>query len=116
MSALAKPEITATEYLALERAYPELKSEFVEGEMFAMTGASEVHVTIVSNLVISLGGQFKRRSCKVYASDLRVKVNKKKGADYVYPDVAALCEKGVFSEQDNLTNPTLIIEVLSNET
>ncbi|MCK5925488.1 MAG: Uma2 family endonuclease, partial [Methylococcales bacterium] len=58
----------------------------------------------------------KRRTCKVYASDLRVKVNKEKGADYVYPDVAALCEKGIFSEQDNLTNPTLIIEVLSSST
>ncbi|MCK5925487.1 MAG: Uma2 family endonuclease, partial [Methylococcales bacterium] len=57
MSALAKPKITATEYLALERAYPELKSEFVEGEMFAMAGASEVHVNIVSNITGELYAQ-----------------------------------------------------------
>ena len=84
--------------------------------MSALAGASEVHVNIVSNITGELYAQFKRRTCKVYASDLRVKVNKEKGADYVYPDVAALCEKGIFSEQDNLTNPTLIIEVLSSST
>jgi len=119
MSALEKTVITATEYLELERAHPELKSEFINGEVFAMAGASEIHVTIVSNLVISLGTQFKRRACKVYASDMRVKVNKKrigKKGDYVYPDVVALCQKPELEEQDNLINPKLIIEVLSEST
>lgn len=119
MSALEKIAITVTEYLELERAHPELKSEFVNGEIFVMAGASEVHVTIVSNLVGELYAQFKRRPCKVYASDMRVKVNKNitdKGGDYVYPDVVALCQKPVLIEQDNLTNPRLIIEVLSSTT
>ena len=116
MPALAKTLLTATEYLDLERAHPTLKSEFVNDEIFAMAGASEKHVTIVSNLVGELHTQFKRRPCKVYSSDMRVKVNKKQGADYVYPDVMALCEKAILAEQDNLTNPALIIEVLSDST
>ena len=119
MSALEKIAITATEYLELERTHPELKSEFVGGEIFAMAGASESHVTIVSNLVGELYVQFKHRPCKVYASDMRVKVNKNKvgeAGDYVYPDVVALCQKPELVEQDNLTNPRLIIEVLSHTT
>ncbi len=119
MSALEKIVITAAEYLELERTHPELKSEFVDGEIFAMAGASESHVTIVSNIVGELYTQFKRRPCKVYASDMRVKVNKKainKEGDYVYPDVVALCQKPELVEQDNLTNPRLIIEVLSRTT
>ncbi len=114
MSAQPKIAITPEEYLTFERQADE-KHEFVEGIIYAMAGASRSHVIIVSNLVISLGVQFKSRNCNVYANDMRVKVNQ---ADYTYPDVIAVCgESKIEDEQfDTLLNPTVIIEVLSKST
>jgi Uma2 family endonuclease len=58
---------------------------------------------------------FKKRHCKVYSSDMRVKVNK---SDYVYPDVVAVCGDAQFEDNtfDTLSNPTVIIEILSDST
>ncbi len=112
MSAVAQASLSPEEYLAMERQAQE-KSEFVDGEMFLMAGATEEHNAISSNLVIELGIQFKKRPCKVYSSDMRVNVSIQ--GDYVYPDVVALCEAPQFSDEhkDNLMNPALVVEVLS---
>jgi Uma2 family endonuclease len=81
-----------------------------------MAGASREHVTIVANLAYLLVGQFKGRPCMVFTNDMRLKVAET--GLYTYPDVAALCSQPEFedAEQDTLTNPSLIIEVLSDST
>src|SRR6266849_3741111 len=63
-----KAHFTPEEYLALERK-AEYKSEYFAGEIFAMSGASERHVSIVANVMYLLVGQLRRRPCKAYASD-----------------------------------------------
>ena len=110
-----KPRYTPEEYLALERE-AEYRSEYFAGEVFAMSGASERHNLIVSNIVAALHTQFRKRPCKVYASDMRVKVSAT--GLYTYPDVVALCEEAQFDDdqKDTLLNPTVIIEVLSPST
>lgn len=110
-----KIRYTAEEYLALERA-AEYKSEFYAGEIFAMAGASEQHNLIVANLVRELGLQLKKRPCKTYPSDMRLKVAST--GLYTYPDVMVVSGKALLDdeEQDTLLNPTLIIEVLSSST
>jgi len=110
-----KPGYTPEEYLALERE-AEYRSEYFAGEVFAMSGASERHNLIVSNIVAALHTQFRKRPCKVYASDMRVKVSAT--GLYTYPDVVALCEEAQFDDdqKDTLLNPTVIIEVLSPST
>jgi len=115
MSSQTKPRYTPQEYLALERS-SECRNEFYAGEIFAMSGASERHNLIVTNIVRELGLQFKGRPCKVYSSDMRVKVDPT--GLYTYPDVAALCDKAVFDDEqrDTLLNPSIIIEVLSKST
>jgi Uma2 family endonuclease len=110
---LGSPRLSAADYLAQERHATE-KHEFVDGVIYAMAGASERHVTLTTNLVIGLGNQFKGRPCKVYANDLRVNISA--STDYVYPDVVALCGDARFSDEDNLLNPVLIVEVLSDST
>jgi len=107
--------ITPEEYLSLERQ-AEYKSEYFDGEIFAMTGASEAHNQIVANLMIEIGTQFKKRPCKVYANDMRVKVSPT--GLYTYPDIVAVCEQRHFDDEqkDTLLNPTVIIEVLSSST
>ena len=103
------------EYLALERS-SETKHQYFNGEIFAMGGASEQHVLIVTNLVAELRTQFKRGPCRVYSTDLRVNVSPT--GLYTYPDVVVISEAPEFSDErkDTLVNPVLIIEVLSEST
>jgi Uma2 family endonuclease len=103
------------EYLELERK-AEYKSEYFNGEIFAMSGASEEHNLIVGNVFAALHNQFRGRPCKVYASDMRVKVGPT--GLYTYPDVIAVCEEAQLEDAhlDTLLNPTVLIEVLSRST
>src|SRR5439155_23456156 len=112
MSLQPKPRLTPEEYLALERK-AEYKSEYLAGEMLAMSGASERHVSIVANVMYLLVGQLKGRPCKAYSSDMRVKVSPT--GLYTYPDVVVVCGQPQFADEqkDTLRNPTLIVEVLS---
>jgi len=115
MSLQPKTHLTPEEYLAIERK-AEYKSEYFNGEMFAMAGASERHVLIVTNVVAELRGQLRRRPCTVYSTDLRVRVSPT--GLYTYPDVVVVCGQAQFADdqKDTLLNPTLIVEVLSEST
>jgi Uma2 family endonuclease len=110
-----KPYYTPAEYLALERA-AEYKSEYLAGEIYALPGAGEEHNTLTLNIAAELRTQFRGRPCRVYASDLRVKVAA--GGLYTYPDVVAACGELRFEDghRDTLLNPTVIFEVLSPST
>ncbi len=107
---------TPEEYLAYERR-SELRHEYHDGEIVAMTGASRQHNRIVLNLASSLHNQLRKgRGCEVFANDMRVRIL----ADnvYTYPDVVAACGEPRFEdgEVDTLLNPVLIGEVLSKST
>ena len=88
MTALQKSFYTPEQYLALERQ-ASYKSEYVNGGIFAMAGASREHNQIAFNIAGELHGQLKNRPCLAYVNDMRVKVNAT--GLYTYPDVAALC-------------------------
>jgi Uma2 family endonuclease len=115
MSSARKRNLTEEEYLAIERAASN-RSIFYRGEMFAMTGAKETHVLVTGNLLANIWNQFEDRPCRVYASDMRVK-NVRTGS-YFYPDIAALCHDPELADShgDTLTNPQVVIEVLSKST
>lgn len=107
--------LTPEEYLRIERA-AEWKSEYIDGEMFAMAGASYRHTIITANLAGELRDQLRNGPCTVSSSDLRVATDRRR--HYTYPDVVVVCEPPQFvdSERDTVTNPTLIAEVLSDST
>ncbi|MCW3051145.1 MAG: hypothetical protein JWN14_315 [Chthonomonadales bacterium] len=116
MVAVAKPPyITPQEYLDRERA-AEFKSEYCEGVIYAMSGASEAHNLISINVTSELWSQFKRRPCKVFSSDMKVRVENT--GLYTYPDAVVLCDEARFDDRhkDVLLNPALIFEVLSPST
>jgi Uma2 family endonuclease len=115
MSLQPRRYFTPEEYLALERK-AEYKSEYVDGEIFAMSGASETHNVIAGNVFASLHTQFRGRPCRAYTSDMRVNV--RPGKVYTYPDVVAVCGEPLFHDtyKDMLVNPTVIVEVLSPST
>jgi Uma2 family endonuclease len=107
--------LTPAEYLELERR-AESKSEYYQGETFAMACASRRHVLIVTNLVGELRQQLKGRPCQAYSTDLRLNITPT--GLYTYPDVMVVCGDPQFTDDqmDTLINPCLIIEVLSEST
>lgn len=115
MSQQVKSYISPEEYLRLERQ-SEYKSEYLNGEIFAMTGASRKHNLIALNIATSLNQQLRGKQCEVYASDMRVKV--KASGLYTYPDVVVVCGEPQFEDDylDTLLNPTVLFEVLSPST
>jgi len=115
MSSQVKVHHTPEEYLALERQ-AEYKSEYFNGEIFAMTGASRRHNLVAGNVFASLHGQLRKRPCEIYPSDMRVKVSPT--GLYTYPDVVIVCGEPIFDDKqkDTLLNPTVLVEVLSKST
>lgn len=107
--------LTPEEYLALERR-AEFKSEYVDGAAYAMAGGSERHNLIAANIIIEIGGQLRGRPCRIYPSDLKVRVPN--STRFFYPDVSVVCGETLFAdeERDVVLNPVLIVEVLSEST
>ena len=115
MSSQPKTYLTPEEYLAIERK-AEYKSEYFNGEMFAMTGASRKHNLIALNIGGELRQQLKGKPCEAYVNDMRVRIPRTRL--YTYPDVVVVCGEPEFEDDfiDTLLNPTLIVEVLSEST
>ncbi len=114
-STAEKIALSAEGYLAMERA-SDIRHEYMDGEIFAMTGASRKHNLINGNVFASLHSQLKNRPCEIYSNDMRVKMDE--AGRYVYPDIVVACDTPRFEDEqlDTLLNPTLIIEVLSDST
>ena len=106
---------TRQEYLAWERK-AETKHEYHDGVIVAMTGASRRHNRVTLDTVRSLGNQLEGTPCEPFANDMRVLVPECNR--YFYPDVIVVCGEAQFEDEefDTLTNPTLVVEVLSNST
>jgi Uma2 family endonuclease len=115
MSSEQVPYYTPQQYLEIERAAPS-KSEYLDGAIYAMAGASEQHNLIVANLVGELRAGLKGRPCRTYPSDMKVEVGPK--GLFAYPDVSVVCGQPRFHDEvrDMLLNPKLIVEVLSPST
>jgi Uma2 family endonuclease len=107
--------LTPLQYLEIERK-AEIKSEYIAGRMYAMSGASRRHNLIALNIGAELHTQMRNRACEAYVNDMRVKIDPRE--IYTYPDVAAVCGEPHFEDThiDTLLNPTLIVEVLSDST
>jgi Uma2 family endonuclease len=115
MSTQPKTFVTPEEYLELERK-AEYKSEYYNGEIFAMSGASRRHNTIAMHLYGLVDQHLRGKKCRAYPSDMRVLVAS--GGLYTYPDLSATCEEPQFADArtDTLLNPTLLVEILSPST
>jgi Uma2 family endonuclease len=105
--------MTEQEYLAYERAAVE-KHEYVDGEIFAMSGGTMEHSAVAANIIRELGTALFGRGCRVLTSDMRIKIHE--DGRYVYPDGSVVCGRPEFTDEtrDTLLNPRIIIEVLSD--
>jgi Uma2 family endonuclease len=115
MSSAPELYYTPEQYLEIERR-AEGKSEYVNGQIFAMAGASPRHSALSITLSSLLFLQLRGRPCRVFDSDLQLKVPDT--GLYTYPDVTVAIGERRFDELDpnTLTNPTAILEVLSPST
>ena len=115
MSTLPQPRLTLREYLELEEK-AEYKSEFFDGEMFAMAGGTPEHGLLAASLTALRVSQVRPRGCRVYSSDVRIAIQAT--GLYTYPDLSIICGPAEHLPEDpnSLTNPILIAEVLSPST
>jgi Uma2 family endonuclease len=106
--------LTPEEYLALDRA-AEIRSEYYNGQMYAMAGGSLNHAIIINNTARMLGNVLEDRGCLVVSNDVRVRVQTR---FYAYPDIVVICGEPQFADNrtDTILNPTVIFEVLSRST
>jgi Uma2 family endonuclease len=107
---------TEDEYLALEEKSLE-KHEFYQGEIFAMAGASIEHNQIVKNALFTIEEDLRRSNkCQIFPSDL--KIHSLGNSLYTYPDLSIICGeiKRLEKNKNVVTNPTVLIEVLSEST
>ncbi|MBZ8179056.1 Uma2 family endonuclease [Oscillatoria salina] len=113
---IASPEnfsITSEEYLQMEAQSP-TKHEYIDGEVYAMAGASDVHVTISLNLASLLRNHVRGTGCRVYISDMKARIETKNR--FYYPDVIVTCDERDQETTHYKSFPCLIVEVLSDST
>jgi Uma2 family endonuclease len=115
MPTAEKRRLTAAEYLAIEST-SEIRHEFLDGEMFAMSGGSLWHNLIKDNFARAVANRLSGGTCRVVTSDQRLKVDAT--GLYTYPDVLVFCGPPVMEDgvHHTLTNASLVAEVLSNST
>jgi Uma2 family endonuclease len=115
MAVAAQRWFTPEEYLTIEEK-ADHKSEYFQGEIFALAGGSSNHNLITGNTHTELNIALKGKACRVYVNDMRLLV--KRNGLYTYPDVMVVCGKVEFvpNRNDTLTNPIVIVEVLSPAT
>jgi Uma2 family endonuclease len=106
-------KISPAEYLEKERKAA-FKSEYVDGTINPMPGASHEHNVIATNIIRVAGNQLVDKPCHIYGSDMKVQTRNR----YSYPDITIVCDTPTFEdfETDVLLNPTVIFEILSPST
>lgn len=106
--------LTPDEYLSLEQ-HSEIKHEYVDGEMFPMGEVSQEHNYIAGNIIALLRPHLRGSFCRVFISDMKVKIKAARAHIFYYPDILVTCALED-KEKYYKTRPSLIIEVLSDST
>jgi Uma2 family endonuclease len=106
---------TPEQYLAKEEI-AEFRSEYFDGEIFAMAGGSLNHLQITTNITVFLDSKIRKKGCRVLPNEMKVWVESTRR--FYYPDVTIVCDKPKFykDRNDTIENPKLLIEVLSKST
>lgn len=108
--------LTTEDYLENEK-HSNVRHEYVDGQIFAMSGSSQEHNLIATNIIALLRPHLRGSSCRSFVSDMKVKIetNTQRADFFYYPDVVVTCNSQD-KERFFLTTPCLIIEILSPST
>ncbi len=107
--------LTINEWRELERSHPNTKYEYIDGQVYLMSGGSLAHSRISSNVIRALEDALENTSCYVYNSDASVRLSETR---YTYPDASVSCDPHDHptTEQLQVQTPRVIVEVLSDST
>lgn len=105
--------LTREEYLQMEEK-SDIKHEYIDGEIYAMAGASDPHVTVAGNLFALVRSHVRGSDCRVYISDMKAQIEKLNR--YYYPDVMVTCDERDKETSGSKKYYSLIVEVLSEST
>lgn len=108
-----QPFFDAQAYLAWE-AEQSTKHEYHDGEVFAMAGASDAHVTVAGNVYMALRNHLRGSPCSVFISDMKLRVEE--GNAFFYPDIFVTCAESDRGHSHSKSAPVLVVEVLSPAT
>ena len=109
----ARPPFDASSYLDWEADQPE-KHEYLVGEVFAMAGASEAHVTLAGNVFMALRNHLRGGPCSVFISDMKLRVEADNA--FFYPDVFVTCAETDRAHSHYKAALSLVVEVLTPTT
>ncbi len=111
MAIQTERKMTVEDYLAWEERQ-EVKHEYIDGEIYEMTGGTRKHSRIIINLTLAIGNQLQGTNCALHSSEMRVKAGDSR---YVYPDLSGVCGDELLEDTSELTllNPIFVVEVTS---
>ncbi|MBC7880223.1 MAG: Uma2 family endonuclease [Anaerolineae bacterium] len=108
-----EPYFSPEEYLQIEEQSP-IKHEYIDGRLFAMVGASQGYNILRGNLLVALHGHVRSSGCRVFFSDIKVRIEQRNR--FFYPDIAVSCDARDRETPLYLRYPNLIVEILSDST
>ncbi len=105
--------MSVEDYLILNRNSKDTRYEYLDGEIRMLAGGSPDHSIIIANLTSAIKGSLKGSQCRVYNSDLQLRLSEKR---YVFPDVTISCDERDRNQKEMIRHPRVVVEVLSPTT
>ncbi len=105
--------MSVEDYLILNRNSKDARYEYLDGEIRMLAGGSPDHSIIIANLTSAIKGSLKGSQCRVYNSDLQLRLSEKR---YVFPDVTISCDERDRNQKETIRHPRVVVEVLSPAT
>jgi Uma2 family endonuclease len=107
------PFMSVEDYLILNRNSKDTRYEYLDGEVRMLAGGSPDHSIIIANLTATIKGPLKGSQCRVYNSDVQLKLSEKR---YVFPDITVSCDERDRNQKETIRYPLAVVEVLSPST
>jgi Uma2 family endonuclease len=105
--------MSVEDYLVLNRNSKDMRYEYLDGDVRMLAGGSPDHSIIIANLTAAIKGPLKGNPCRVYNSDVQLKLSEKR---YVFPDITISCDERDRNQKETIHYPLVVVEVLSPTT
>jgi len=105
--------MSVEDYLILNRNSKDTRYEYLDGELRMLAGGSPDHSIIIANLTAAIKGPLKGSQCRVYNSDVQLKLSEKR---YFFPDITISCDERDRNQKETISYPRVVVEVLSPTT
>ena len=107
------PVMSVEDYLILNRNSKDMRYEYLEGDIQMLAGGCPDHSIAIANLTATIKGPLKGSQCRVYNSDVQLKLSEKR---YVFPDITISCDERDRNQKETIRYPRVVVEVLSPTT